>query len=169
MKSEIILGIDPGSQVTGFGLIYSTELGEEYIDHGVINIPSTLDLPGKLHFLHGALGQLIKKHQPNHFALENLFLGKNPRSAFILGHVRGVCLQLAYEQKCHINEYEPRKVKKSITGSGASSKEQVQIIVNQLLGLTTLGSLDASDALAIAITHNRHQHIERLHQKVQHL
>ncbi len=165
LSAQCILGIDPGSQNMGFGVISSDGTAETHIHHGVITIPNKLSLPGKLFYAHEKLGELFLQFKPTCFALEDIFLGKNPKSAFILGHVRGVCLQIAYKNRCDIQNYAARTVKKTITGSGAASKEQVRNVVTRLLNISTEAKLDATDALAIAITYSRHQHVQTLQKK----
>lgn len=163
MQRNIILGIDPGSQNTGFGLIDASGSSEKFINFGTIQIPKAYTLPKKLNFLHQSLNDIITEFKPNFLALEDIFLGKNPKSAFILGHVRGVCLQIASQNNLEIGEYAARNVKKTITGRGNATKEQVQAMVHHLLNIKASGELfDATDALAIALTHSRQLSLENL-------
>lgn len=163
MSRKIILGVDPGSQNTGFGLIDVSSSKEQYIVHGTILIPKKYPLPEKLHFLHKSLREIIIKYQPSYLSLEDIFLGKNPRSAFVLGHVRGVCLQLAIQENLKIGEYAARNVKKTITGRGNASKDQVKAMVHHLLNIKADAELfDATDALAIALTHARKLSLNKL-------
>jgi crossover junction endodeoxyribonuclease RuvC len=156
-ENVIILGIDPGSQVTGFGVIQVKADGSmKHVSHGVIAPPSTLDFYGRLSILAGEIETLIEKVRPDTVVVERIFLGKNADSAFKLGHVRGVAVAAALKAGCKFVEYAARAVKKGVTGNGASSKEQVQVILYAALGLRgTPAKLDASDALALAFYHAR--------------
>lgn len=165
MNANIILGIDPGSRFTGFGVISSLGSTENHIDHGVISIPQNFPLPQKLHYLHTELEQVIKRYKPSAFALENIFLGKNPKSAFILGHVRGSCLQLAFSHNLDILEFAPREIKKTVTGNGNATKEILQTVVCSLLSISTNEKLDATDALGIAITYSRRQQLSEFNKR----
>lgn len=152
-----ILGIDPGSQVTGFGLINVTAEGlMKHVTHGVIAPPSKLEFYERLSILAGEIEALIEKVKPDIVVVERIFLGKNADSAFKLGHVRGVAVAAALKAGCSLTEYAARAVKKGVTGNGAASKEQVQVILYAALGLRGLpAKLDASDALALAFYHAR--------------
>ena len=155
--SMMILGIDPGSQVTGFGLIKVKSDGSmRHVSHGVIAPPSSLEFYGRLAILAGEIEALIEKVQPDIVVVERIFFGKNVDSAFKLGHVRGVAVAAALKAGCEFVEYAARAVKKGVTGNGASSKEQVQVILYAALGLRgTPAKLDASDALSLAYYHAR--------------
>ena len=154
---SIVLGIDPGSRIAGFGVVEVTAQGERHIDHGVIRLNETLPIWERLHEMHQAMEQLISSYRPNELAVEEIFLGKNPHSAFVLGHIRGVCLERGVAHGMGVFQYAARKIKKSITGNGSAKKDQVQFMVGQLLGLENLSlPMDATDALAVAITHARH-------------
>jgi crossover junction endodeoxyribonuclease RuvC len=151
------LGIDPGSQVTGFGLVQVTSDGSiKHVTHGVISPPGTLDFYERLAILGGEFEALIEKVRPDIVVVERIFLGKNADSAFKLGHVRGVAVTAALKAGCRFIEYAARAVKKGVTGNGAASKEQVQVILYAALGLRGApAKLDASDALALAFYHAR--------------
>jgi crossover junction endodeoxyribonuclease RuvC len=152
-----VLGIDPGSQVTGFGLVRVADDGSmEHVSHGIIAPPSTLDFYERLSILSEEIEALIEKVRPDIVVVERIFLGKNADSAFKLGHVRGVAVAAALRAGCGFVEYAARAVKKGVTGNGSASKEQVQIILFAALGLRgSPAKLDASDALALAFYHGR--------------
>lgn len=157
-----ILGIDPGSRFTGFGLIQQDGDHLYHIEHGVIEIPARLHFSDKLHFLSDRLDQLLDQHRPQHAAIERIFLGKNADSAFKLGHIRGICLLQAARYKAAVAEYAPRSVKKAVTGSGSASKDHVRLIVLNMLRLQSGARLDATDALSLAICHARKSAAQRL-------
>lgn len=149
----IILGIDPGTRLTGFGII---DVGERprVLAAGVIRLKQTATLEHRLADLHGQLAELFKKFQPDVTVIEKIFYGKNVDSAFKLGHARGVCLMTASQHQSKIEEYAAKYVKKAITGSGAAAKEHVRLIVTQLLRYVPESSeMDVSDALALALCH----------------
>lgn len=151
----VILGLDPGSKCTGYGLISFDSSGFSCRHYGTIAIPSKLILPEKLLYLKNALQSVFCEFQPSIFVIEKIFLGKNVDSVFKLGHIRGVCLMLAQEQNCLVYEYAARKVKKMVTGSGAATKAHTAFVVKKFLSLSSDKEipLDASDALALAISH----------------
>lgn len=159
----IILGIDPGTQVLGYGIIRKTVKGLEHVDHGHIKIAEKIDFLPRLGLMSQRVAELIQKIQPQVMVIEKIFLGKNVDSAFKLGHIRGVCIHEAHKTNAEIVEYSPREVKKGITGSGAAEKEQVQVLLYAQLNIRDKKSLDASDALALAFHHaSRMDLIKRL-------
>lgn len=152
---SIILGIDPGSQITGFGVIDASHEKPRAISHGIIQLKTgSLTFNDRLLLLSENLDRILKKYQPNTVIVEKLFLGKNPDSAFKLGHARGICIAKAMENRSAIFEYTPREVKKTITGSGSSDKIQVAEVLKFVLGISHFDFLDASDALALAYHHH---------------
>ena len=150
---KIIMGLDPGSQKTGFGVI-QTGASVQMVACGVIDVPRSLSFSEKLVYLQEAIGRIIEKYQPESVVVEKIFFGKNADSAFKLGHVRGVCLaQVAQAQK-QLKEYAARTVKKAITGHGGASKQHVQLVVREILRLKNESLReDASDALALALSY----------------
>ena len=148
-----ILGIDPSLRSTGFGVIefhgnHLTSLG-----HGHVKNPPTV-LPSRcLVRIADAIAQLIEDHHPEAIAIEGLVYVQNTRIAFTLGQVRGVIIAAAARKELPIYEYAPRKVKQSVTGTGASGKTNVSNMVKVLLGLSEVPQADAGDALAVAICH----------------
>ena len=152
---NVILGVDPGSQFTGYGVVEDQEDQVLHIDHGVLAIPRQLNFADKLNYLAQELTQLFERYQPTDVVVEKVFLGKNVDSAFKLGHVRGICLQQAALARAQTYEYAARSVKKAVTGHGGASKDQVHLLVTNLLKIKTDAKFDATDALALAICHAR--------------
>lgn len=153
-NSKIILGIDPGTRITGYGIIRVTPSGLEPIDFGAIRPPQDLPLTEKHLILFDGLESLLAHFQPDALAVETQFVYKNVQSALKLGMARGVALLAAARRKLPIHEYAPKKAKLAVVGSGSASKEQVQRMVQLLLRLPHLPEPeDAADALALAICH----------------
>lgn len=150
----IILGVDPGSIATGYGLIKSNRSKNVLIDCGVIKTDLKKSLPEKLRQIFEGLSQIITEKRPDEFAIEETFYSKNARSALIMGQARGVAIVAAACAKMAVSEYSPKEVKCSIVGRGNASKLQVQYMIKNLLGLKSLPQpLDAADALAVALCH----------------
>ena len=149
---KIVMGLDPGSHKTGFGVV---EVGKEIqvVSYGVIDIPSSLHFAEKLVYLQNAIQRLLEQYQPESVVVEKIFFGKNADSAFKLGHIRGVCLAQVAQAKKVLREYAARRVKKVVTGHGGASKAHVQLIVRETLGICGELREDASDALALALSH----------------
>jgi len=150
---SIILGIDPGSRLTGFGVIESKGSKLRYITSGCIRIDTSEDLAFRLKQIFTCISQLIDENQPDEFAIEQVFMGKNVDSALKLGQARGSAIVAASMQDVPVFEYAARAVKQAVTGRGGAEKEQVQHMVQVLLSLPGKPQADAADALAIAITH----------------
>jgi crossover junction endodeoxyribonuclease RuvC len=148
----IILGIDPGSRITGFGLIDNQANRIDYIDSGNIKVSGD-SLPQRLGFIFAAVDEVIRQHQPEHMSIENVFMARNADSALKLGQARGAAICAAHQAGLEIAEYAPREIKQAIVGSGAGSKEQVQHMVKRLLGIQQDLQADEADGLAIAICH----------------
>jgi crossover junction endodeoxyribonuclease RuvC len=148
----IILGIDPGSRITGFGLIDNQASRIDYIDSGHIKVSGD-SLPQRLGFIFAAIDDVIRKHQAQQMSIENVFMARNADSALKLGQARGAAICAAHQAGLEIAEYAPREIKQSIVGSGAASKEQVQHMVKRLLGIRQDLQADEADGLAIAICH----------------
>jgi crossover junction endodeoxyribonuclease RuvC len=150
----IVIGIDPGTANTGFGVVRTTGERMVALDGGVIEIPADGPVEKRLATLHDSLGELIRWHEPKAMALEQLFFGKNVASAISVGEARGVTLLAAARQQVPCFDYTPQAVKKAVCGSGAADKGQVQRMVASLLGLPEPPSPDhAADAFAVAICH----------------
>lgn len=150
----IIIGVDPGTIFTGYGIIKFEKNICKAIDSGVINLGRTAALSDKLDVIYTELSTIIKKHSPDEFAIETAFYGKNVQSAMKIGYARGVSILAAVHNNVPLSEYSPREVKKSVVGNGAASKEQVFYMICRHLNLKE-GKMkfDESDALAIAICH----------------
>ncbi len=149
----IILGIDPGSRFLGYAALSVESSGLKPIDFGVLKFNPDIPLAERLQSIGFGVKQLFEKHRPDHLSLEKLFLGKNADSAFKMGHARGVIIYESLLAQCKVYEYATRVVKKGITGNGGADKEHVRLVVQNMLKLGPVKSLDASDALAMACFH----------------
>lgn len=157
----IIIGVDPGSKFTGFGVISQSNEGLKHLEHGVVETPQERSFAERLADIAGKLFPVFERWPGACTAVERVFLGKNPDSAFKLGHARGVCLMVAGKFRSPVFEYAARKVKKVVTGHGGAEKEHVRVVVSQLLQIPLYQTrLDASDALALAICHAQEAQIE---------
>ena len=153
---DIIIGIDPGSRHTGYGVIAVQGDDIEHLTHGVIHLKEAWSLPERLKALDLRLREVFSRYKASTTVVEKIFFGKNADSAFKLGHARGVALLVSAQHDAHVAEYAARYVKKCITGSGAASKEEVQLMILNTLRLRSEAfAFDASDALALAVTHAR--------------
>ena len=151
-----ILGIDPGSRITGYGVITARghELG--FIACGTIRTGGEADFSRRLLTIFRDLCEVIETHQPEVAAVEDIFISSNPRSALKLGHARGAAVVAAQHRGLSIVDYTPRRVKQCVAGYGQAEKSQVQSMVRTLLALDSPPSQDAADALAVAICHAHH-------------
>src|SRR5438093_4334041 len=148
------MGIDPGVASTGFGIVRVAGARMTALDGGVISSPPEDPAAERLARIHTALGELIGWHEPVAVALEEVYFGKNVRSALAVGQARGVAMLAAAEHGVPCFDYTPQAVKMSVCGSGAADKKQVQRMVGTLLGLADLPESDhAADALGVAICH----------------
>lgn len=155
----LILGIDPGSVKTGFGVIDSLGARHLYVASGVIRIPS-LPLPERLKIIFDSITQIIEEYCPQQVAVEQVFMAKSAGSALKLGQARGAAVVAAVNQGLEVAEYEARKVKQSVVGTGAADKHQMQQMVKQLLKLPSVPQEDAADALGVALCHaNTREHL----------
>ena len=148
----MILGIDPGSRVTGFGLINSNGNKIDNVDYGCIRT-SDSEMQTRLKTIFNDLCAVIHEYRPEEVAIEDVFMGRNAGSALKLGQARGVALAACLANDLYIHEYSARKVKQSVVGTGAATKAQVNRMVQILLGINENIAEDAADALAIAICH----------------
>lgn len=152
--TPIILGIDPGTAITGWGVVTERRGTLQSLGFGVIRTPSTDPLPARLVTIYDELQALLQHHQPDAVAVEELFFSKNARTALSVGHARGVVLLTVAQHRAPLFHYKPSQVKQAVTGYGAADKRQIQEMVKLLLGFETLPQPDdAADALAIAICH----------------
>lgn len=150
-----IFGIDPGSARTGYGCVQSEGSRHRLVCFGSISAPAGSSFPVKLKAIHAGLLALIEEHRPDCIAIEDLFHAKNVRSALKLGHARGVALLAAMETGVPIAEYAPAEIKLAVVGYGRAEKQQVQQMVQMLLGLAAPPAPhDAADALAVALCHS---------------
>lgn len=158
----LILGIDPGSRKTGFGIIQVAGSQASYVTSGVIRIPDG-ELAGRLKVIFDSLTTIILQHSPDEMAIEQVFMARNAASALKLGQARGAAIVAAAARELPVSEYEARKVKQSVVGNRAADKTQVQHMVKTLLKLPGVPQEDAADALAIALCHaNSRQHLLKL-------
>ena len=150
----IIIGVDPGTIITGIGIIKFENNSLSYIHSGVIKTPATKEIPPRLEMIYNELDKLIKIYKPDEFSIETAFYARNIQSVMKIGYARGVSLLAAIHNKLKISEYSPREIKKSVVGNGGASKEQVQFMTQKLMNINqTILKFDESDALAIAVCH----------------
>lgn len=147
-----IIGIDPGSQRTGYGIIDVDRNSAVYVTSGIIRLPKQ-PLPARLALIFDAVSQLLEEYSPVEFAVEEVFLARDPRAALKLGQARGAAIVAAVKAGLPVAEYAARSIKKAVVGSGGADKAQVQMMVTQRLALLGIPSEDAADALAIALCH----------------
>lgn len=147
-----VLGIDPGSRTTGYGLVDSCAGGLRYVACGCIRTSGT-ELPDRLGQIHDGVRRLIADYAPDLVAVEQVFVARSVSSALKLGQARGAALSALVAAGLGVAEYAPRRVKQAVTGTGAATKPQVQHMVRLLLDLPAAPGTDAADALAIAICH----------------
>lgn len=149
-----VLGIDPGTATTGYGLIIENKIGLEVVEYGVISTPPDFPMEKRLQIIYNKLLELLDLHHPESCAVEKLFFQRNVTTAISVGQARGVILLALAERNVRCAEYTPLQVKQAVTGYGAANKKQVQIMVQALLTLSEIPKPDdAADALAIAICH----------------
>ncbi len=151
----IILGVDPGSLITGYAFLETEGNRMKLLDAGPIRLKKHGEIPARLLALHDALDELIRTHQPHVLSIEKVFHGVNFNSTLLLGYVRGVALMLAARYEMDVAEYAPTEVKKAITGYGRAEKVQMQEMVRILLNLREVPKPhDVADAIAVAICHS---------------
>ena len=149
-----ILGIDPGTATTGFGVIEKQGSKLRFIDAGVITTPPEMSMPNRLSEIYAGLGEVIGHHKPDCMAVELLYFASNVTTAITVGQARGVVLLAGAEAALPVGEYTPLQVKQAVTGYGKADKKQIQEMVKMILGLDGIPKPDdAADGLAIAITH----------------
>ena len=158
MSGEIIIGIDPGSSATGYGVITHQNNLLSYVDAGVIRLSREKTFFKRMEILYSRLIKIIDETRPNVSAIEDVFVSANPRSSLLLGHARGVAILAAVHGGLGIYEYTPTKVKQAVVGYGRAEKKQVQHMVKIILNLKSPPAQDAADALAVAICHAHSSH-----------
>jgi crossover junction endodeoxyribonuclease RuvC len=150
----LVLGIDPGTAITGYGLVRDAEVGPALVAYGVIQTPAGAPMPDRLRTIYHELKKLIALHGPDSAAVEKLFFQRNVSTAMSVGQARGVALLALAEAGVSVGEYTPRDVKQAVAGYGGADKPQMQQMVRALLSLPDLPRPDdAADALAVAICH----------------
>jgi len=147
-----ILGIDPGSAATGYGVVERREGRLVHAAHGTVRPPGGASLASRLAHLYGTVGDVIAHHAPDCVVVEQVFVAASPRSALVLGQARGAILASLGEARVRVSELAARQVKKAVTGTGAADKKQMQLMVSRLLNLDSAPPTDAADALALALT-----------------
>jgi crossover junction endodeoxyribonuclease RuvC len=154
VNSNIILGIDPGTIVMGYGLISITNKKPSLIEMGVLKLGKYPDPYQRLLIIHNKVTELVRIHKPNSFAIEAPFYGKNVQSMLKLGRAQGVAIAAAMSSGIDAVEYMPKRVKQSVTGNGNATKDQVSKMIQQILNFTENPEyLDATDAVAVALCH----------------
>jgi len=152
----IILGIDPGSRITGYGIIKQVGAKSEYLGSGCIRMQGD-ELAPRLKQIFDGVSEIISQFRPTEFAIEQVFLAKNPASALKLGQARGAAIVAATNHDLPVAEYSARQIKQSVVGKGSADKTQVQHMVTYLLKLSASPQADAADALAVALCHSHTQ------------
>jgi crossover junction endodeoxyribonuclease RuvC len=159
----IVLGLDPGTRVTGYGIVREISGQAELVVTGTIRTPAKKDMATRMGVIFDKLQELIRLHSPAEAAIESVFVSKNPSSAIKLGQARGVCMAACATNNIPMGEYEPTKVKKNLVGVGSAPKSQVAFMVAHCLGIKKPDwPEDASDALAIAICHLNERRMRKL-------
>jgi len=154
-NARVVVGIDPGTAITGYGIIREQENGDlEWVSHGVVKTPSDWDEPRRLLKLYKKLNEIFTSYKPDCCAVEKLFFQKNVKTAIQVGQGRGAALIAAAEAELTVGEYTPLEIKQAVVGYGNADKQQVQKMVKVLLNLKEIPKPDdAADALAVAICH----------------
>ncbi len=162
-ENRRVMGIDPGSVVTGWGIVETAEGKLVHVDHGTIGASRSDAMAGRLTRIYHGLLEVVNQYQPQAVSLEKVFCARNAESALKLGHARGVALLAAAESHVDVYEYSSAEIKQAVVGYGQASKEQVQIMIASLLHLSGQFPKDASDALAAAICY---LHQEPFHSRI---
>ena len=154
LQERIIVGIDPGTNILGFGVIRAVGRSVSYVDMGILDLRKEKDAYSKLRQIYDTVSEVCRTYHATEMALESPFYGKNAQVILKLGRAQGAAMIAAMEQGIDVVEYAPRKAKEAITGNGAASKEQVSTMIQKTLGIPLDDKfLDATDALAIALCH----------------
>lgn len=154
MTEKTIMGIDPGTNLLGFGVIRVSGRNVSFVDMGVLDMRKEKDHFSKLRMLDGKMEELLDRYRPDELSVESPFYGKNPQVMLKLGRAQGAAVTAALRRGIHVEEYAPRKAKIAITGVGSASKEQVCTMIQKILGVRLRPEhLDATDALALALCH----------------
>lgn len=148
-----VLGVDPGTRITGWGVVDVVQTRPRYVAHGEVRTSPKAPLWERLYQIHEALDAVLTEHRPTALSLERIFVSKNAQSALKLGHTRGVIMVAALRHGLSVHEYTPGEIKSAVVGSGRADKHQVSHMVRLILGLDAVPPADAGDALAAAICH----------------
>ena len=164
MNDRLILGIDPGLNITGYGIIKVAEAGNpQLFTYGHIRTSAQKSLAQRIHKIYSELNELIMKYRPQIVAIENIFYAENVKTAITMGHARGATMIAAMNNQAEVREYSPREVKMSVVGNGGAAKAQVKFMVQNILRIKEdIQPDDASDALAVALCHWHREKNERL-------
>jgi crossover junction endodeoxyribonuclease RuvC len=146
-----VLGIDPGSHITGYGIVFSENQIPHYLAHGIIKTPKKEPLFNRLGLIFKEISRIIEVYQPDILGIEKVFFAKNPHSALLLGHARGVAMLPGILKGINIHEYSALEIKQAVAGYGRADKEQVRTMVQRLLAVKGDLTYDGADALAAAI------------------
>lgn len=153
IHSMIVVGIDPGSRVTGYSFVTKQRNRFRLVEAGCIRTNPNQSIPERLHHIHEQLDLLLTQHSPDVAAIEEIFSGKSVKSALLLGQARGVALMTLGKHSLSVHAYHPNKIKKNVGGHGKAGKNEMIRVVSMLLGVSTPLQADAADATAIAMTH----------------
>ncbi len=146
-----VLGIDPGSYITGYGVVFSKDQIPHYVTHGLIKMRKNTPLSERLRGVFRGIAEVIETYTPDVLAIEKVFFAKNPRSALMLGHARGVAMLPGILKQIEIHEYSPLEIKQAVVGYGQATKQQVLEMVTRLLSIKETLTFDGADALAVGI------------------
>jgi len=160
----IVLGVDPGTQVTGYGVVSGTSANAmSLVECGVIRTQPREPLPARLRDIHDGIVELLKRHAPQVMSIEDVFYARNVRTTVTLGHARGVILLAAEQHGVAVHELAPAAIKKAVAGAGAATKEQVQFMIMRLLRLKAAPKpADAADGVAAAVAYLMGSHLDAL-------
>lgn len=159
-QTQRILGIDPGSRLTGFGVLDFVDDRAAYVASGTVKSLNG-DFPDRLKQIFESIASIVDEYAPDAVAIESVFMHKNASSALKLGQARSAALCATFSCKVEVHEYAPRAIKQAVTGTGSATKEQIQHMVVSLLNLERAPSEDAADALAAALCHGHQRRLER--------
>ncbi|NIN66469.1 MAG: crossover junction endodeoxyribonuclease RuvC [Anaerolineae bacterium] len=159
----LVLGIDPGTAITGWGAVRKQGDDLILVDYGTVDTSHDIPLPQRLQTIHRELGEIVSQHHPDAVAVETLFFSKNVKTALSVGQARGVALLAIAEAGIPFHEYTPLEVKQSVVGYGRATKDQIQQLVKMLLRLDSVPQPDdAADAIAVAICHIHSARLEAM-------
>jgi len=158
----IVLGVDPGTQLTGYGVVTSERAGHPTLmECGVIRTHARDPLPSRLREIYDGVTELLHRHKPDVMSIEDVFYARNVRTTVTLGHARGVILLAAEQQGARVHEMAPAEIKKAVVGAGSATKDQVQFMLTQLLRLKSVPKpSDAADGVAAALAYVMGAHLE---------